>query len=199
MRGPDGLTIGGPECRDSRETARGLLAEVKTRNRSPRPVRPVRKIKIRPCLRCRKRLPDHPRQFVRCRSCSLVNTEALRERYWTLDPSVLRLERWLKGLLAIAAAMALVATWDDPKRFPLTVVFIVLTWFTLSKLSKRCDWFPPVEVWSLTFGGLAGSLATHQIWIFAFSLVLATAFLPIFGHFAKRWKHGKLVTVREPR
>lgn len=153
---------------------------------SPRPVR-----KLRRCLRCRRRLPEQPRHFVRCRSCSLVNTEALRERYWTLDPSVLRIERSLKALLAVVAALALAATWNDATRFPLTVVFILLTWFTLSKLSKRCEWFPPVEVWSLTFGGLAGSFATHEIWILAFALVLATVFLPVLGQLAKRWKQTR--------
>lgn len=149
------------------------------------------------CLRCYNSLPDTGST---CGRCGYSNPLALRRKYWTREPAVVRIETWIKALIVFLTATTCVAIllfasiWLGSMRVWCVVIIGIIGiafWQTASRLTARGGYFHATGFWLSVFLLLAGVLTFHDPVLVPIPLALA-GLVWLFSRMFSRWKRGKI-------
>jgi len=169
-------------------------APATTRRDEPLPAR-------RPyCLRCYATIDT---RHLTCDHCSFPNPAALRQRYWTQEPALVRTESVLKATIAVLTAVACFTILRTMRHmgtgagwFILSPAFLgIALWKTASGLTRRSGPFHVAVFWKATFALVAISGIVLGWWVAVVGVVMLGATIA-WGRFFARWKVRR---VQRPR
>ncbi len=149
------------------------------------------------CLRCYSPLPEAGST---CDRCDYSNPHALRRKYWTREPAVVRAEIAIKALIVFLTATACVAilmfasVWLGSMRVwcvVITGIIGIAFWQTASRLTARGGYFHATGFWLSVLLLLAGVLAFHNPVLGPIPLALA-GLVWLCSRWISCWRLGKI-------